>query len=78
VIPGTIVSLDDLDTAMTAGSTFDPRFFLLEQPVGRALAREGVLTHVGYCRVRVAFKNLVNHFDRIAIPKRPKRARDPG
>jgi hypothetical protein len=77
VIPGTIVSLNDLDAAMPTGSTLYPRSFLFEQPFGHALASESVLTHVGYCRVRVALEDLVNHFDCIAVPKRPKRTRDP-
>ncbi len=76
MIPGTVVSLNDLDAAMPAGSTLYPRFFLFEQPFGRALASESVLAHVGYCRVRVALEDLVNHFERIAVPERPKRTRD--
>jgi hypothetical protein len=77
VIPGTIVSLNDLEAAIPAGSTFYPRFFLFEQPFGHVLASESVLTHVGYCRVGVTLEDLVNHFDSIAVPKRPKRTRDP-
>jgi hypothetical protein len=77
VIPGAIVSLNDLDAAMPTGSTLYPRFFLFEQPFGHALASESVLTYVSHCRGRIAFENLVNHLDCIAVPKRLKRTRDP-
>lgn len=57
MVPGTVISLDDLDGAMSANSALYPRFFLLEQLFGRDLSRGSVLTHVGHRHGRVAHEN---------------------
>jgi hypothetical protein len=77
VVPGTIISLDDLGASMSANRALYPSFFFVEQFSGRALLHGSVLTHVGHGRVGVACENLVDHFDRVAVFQCLERVRDP-
>lgn len=77
MVPGTVISLDDLGAAMSANRALYPSFFFVEQLFGRALLRGSVLTHVGHGRVGVTCENLVDHFDRVAVLQCLERVRDP-
>lgn len=77
MIPVAIISLDNLDTAVSANGTLYSRFFFVEQLLGCAVSFESVLTHVSQRRGGIAPENLIDHFDRVAVLQRLKRARDP-
>ena len=77
MVPRTIVSADDLYSAMLTDSTFYPGVCLLKLRFSRSPLDGGVLTYVGHGRGGIERENLVDHFDRAAVSQYSQRIRDP-